>query len=41
MLVWRVNLQRALKAATGYGIFLLIYTLIGAKLLANALGMMG
>ena len=41
MAVWRVQWQRALQAATGYGVFLLIYTVIGAKLIANALGKFG
>ena len=41
MAVWRVQWQRALQAATGYGVFLLIYTVIGAKLIARALGKFG
>ncbi len=39
--VWRVQWQKALAAATGYGIFLLIYTIIGAKMIASALGKFG
>ena len=41
MAVWRIQWQRALQAATGYGVFLLIYTVIGAKLIANVLGKFG
>jgi hypothetical protein len=38
MVVWRVQWQKALNAAAGYGVVLLIYTLISAKIIANLLG---
>jgi hypothetical protein len=38
MVVWRIQWQKALNAAAGYGIVLLIYTVITAKLIANVLG---
>lgn len=38
MVVWRIQWQKALNAAAGYGIVLLIYTVISAKMIANLLG---
>jgi hypothetical protein len=38
MVVWRIQWQKALNAAAGYGIVLLIYTVITAKMIANLLG---
>jgi hypothetical protein len=38
MVVWRVQWQKALNAAAGYGVILLVYTLISAKIIANLLG---
>ena len=38
MVVWRIQWQKALNAAAGYGVVLLIYTVITAKMIANLLG---